>query len=522
MPFIAFRSSPAQSPDCLSSYPPYPHYFRFRNLASIATVSAFVVLTISGCASFKGIGNGNQIAQPDDFGVKESIAESGGKGGGKGGDQSGNWPGVDWIAQFGDPQLSALIDEAMAGSPTLQQAQARINAANAAAEGRGATLLPSVNAQASFIRNRFSETSIYPPPFGGGWYNMKSAMIGLSYELDLWGKNQAALAQAVSQQKAAQAGAQQARLALASSIAATYNQLAAEYALQDILQRTLTQRNTLQKITANRVQNGLDSQVERNQSVGSEADARAQLAENQGQIVLTRQQLGALVGKGPDRGLQIQRPRVATLNTPALPDDLPLNLLGRRPDIVAARWEVEAAGSGIKVAKARFYPDINLSASIGFESLANTNPFTTASRTANFGPAISLPIFDGGALRANLKGQVAAYDLAVANYNQTLNEAYTDVAHQIAAIHSIDAQLPIRREAVAAAQRGFSLAQERYRLGLTSQLVTVGAESTLLAQQQILLGLEVNRRNQQIGLFKALGGGFDAKQAGLDQNAAQQ
>ncbi|MDB5989812.1 MAG: MarR family transcriptional regulator [Herbaspirillum sp.] len=497
MIFPSFRAS-------LPARPPLGNLGSATN--KVVLIAVLSALAVSGCANFKGISDGNKIARPDDFATRQSIEGS-----------AGNWPAVDWIAQFGDPQLSALIDEAMASSPTLQQAQARINAANAAAEGRGAALLPSINAQASYIRNRFSETSIYPPPFGGSWFNSKSALLSLSYELDLWGKNQAALAQAVSQQKAAQASAQQARLALASSIAATYNQLAAEYALQDILHRTVTQRGTLQKITANRVQNGLDSQVEHNVSVGSEADARAQVAENEGQIIMTRQQLGALLGKGPDRGMQIQKPQVAVLSTPALPDDLPLNLLGRRPDIVAARWQVEAAGSGITAAKARFYPDINLSASIGFESLLNANPFTAASRAITFGPAISLPIFDAGALRANLKGQVAAYDLAVANYNQTLNDAYADVAHQIAAIHSIDAQLPIRREALAAAQRGFTLAQERYRLGLTSQLVTVNAETTLLSEQQILLGLEVNRRNQQIGLFKALGGGFDAAAAGLDQ-----
>jgi NodT family efflux transporter outer membrane factor (OMF) lipoprotein len=472
----------------------------------VVLLSAFA---ISGCASFDGIGAGRKIAQPGDFATGQSIAGNGGA-----------WPATDWIAQFGDPQLSALIDEAMAGNPTLQQAQARINAASAAAEGRGAALSPSIDAQASFIRNRFSETSIYPPPFGGSWFNSKTALISLSYELDLWGKNQAGLAQAVSQQKAAQAGAQQARLALASSVAATYNQLAAQYALQDILSRTVVQRGILQKITASRVQTGLDTQVERNLSLGSEADARAQLAENEGRIVLTRQQLGALLGKGPDRGMQLQRPRIETLATPALPDDLPLNLLGRRPDIVAARWQVEAADSGIAVAKAQFYPDINLSASIGFETLANSNPFTAASRAIAFGPAVTLPIFHGGAMRANLKGEVAAYDLAVANYNQTLNEAYADVAHQIAAIHSIDAQLPIRREALAAAQRGFALAQERYRLGLASQLVAVSAESMLLNQQQNLLSLEADRRNQQIGLFKALGGGFDARAAGLDRNAA--
>lgn len=477
-----------------------------RPAAAMLGAALLAACLLPGCASFKGIGDGEKPAQPSDFATQSLQVRQDG----------GTWPAMDWINQFGDPQLAALIDEAMASSPTLQQAQARINAANATAEGRGAVLLPSVNAQASFIRNRFSETSLYPPPYGGGWYNSQTAMLKVGYELDLWGKNHAALAQAVSQQKAAQANAQQARLALASAIASSYNQLAGLYALQDVLQRTVAQRSTLQNITANRVQNGLDTQVERNQSIGSSADARAQLVDLQGQIVVTRQQLGALLGKGPDRGLQIAVPRMQQLATPPLPADLPLDLLGRRPDIVAARWQVEAAGSGIKQAKARFYPDINLSASIGIETLASGNPFLAANRAITFGPAISLPIFDAGALRANLKGQVAAYDLAVANYNQALNDAYADVANQIAAIHAIDAQLPIRREALEASRRGFELAQDRYRLGLVSQLTTVAAESTLLSQQQIMLNLETSRRNQQIGLFKALGGGFDARVAGLD------
>jgi len=225
---------------------------------------------------------------------------------------------------------------------------------------------------------------------------------------------------------------------LASSIASTYSQLATEYALHAVLKRTVAQRELLQNITADRVKTGLDTQIERNQSRGSSADARAQLVQSEGQIILTKQQLGALIGKGPDRGLQITEPQMHAIATPALPQNLPLNLLGRRPDIVAARWKVEAATKGIDVAKARFYPDINISASVGFDTLMNANPFTAASKSIAFGPAISLPIFEGGALRANLKGEYASYDLAVGSYNQTLNDAYGDVARQITAIRFID------------------------------------------------------------------------------------
>ncbi|NQE47450.1 efflux transporter outer membrane subunit [Herbaspirillum rubrisubalbicans] len=486
-----------------------------RVIATHAMLAALIgALGLSGCASFDGIGSDKQLAQARDFSTQRSLSAP------NPGAPDGQWPGSDWVQQFGDAQLTALIQEALASSPNLQQARARIGAAAALAEARGAPLLPSVDAQASLIRNQFSSTSIYPPPYGGNWYNEKKAGLNVGYELDLWNKNQAALAQAISSEKAAQASEQEARLALTASIVSVYSQLAAQYAVQDILQRTVQQRSALESITAERVKTGLDSQIERNQSRTSSADARAQLEQSAGQIVLLRQQLGALTGRGPDRGLQLTPPTLQNLATPALPADLPLNLLGRRPDIVAARWQVEAASRGVDVAKARFYPDINLSAMIGFDSLIDSNPFTAASKSIAFGPAIRLPIFEGGALRAGLKGEYANYELAVATYNKTLNDAYADVARQIAAIHSTERQLPIRREALQAAERAHDLARERYRLGLISHLTLLSAETGVLAQRQSLVALQAQRREQQVALYKALGGGFDAQQAGLAYSAA--
>ncbi|MFJ3047889.1 efflux transporter outer membrane subunit [Herbaspirillum chlorophenolicum] len=480
----------------------------FRPRAIAACVAMIGLLGLSGCASFSGIGSDKHIAQASDFATQRSLSDPQQQ-------NAGQWPGSDWVKQFGDPQLNALIEEALASSPNLQQAQARIAAAGAMAEAKGAPLLPTVTADASLIRNQFSNTTIYPEPYGGNWFNEKKAMINIGYELDLWNKNHAALAQAISSEKAAEASGQEARLALTASIVSAYSQLAAQYALQDVLQRTVDQRDALQKITIERVRTGLDTQIERNQSRSSSADARAQLEQSQGQITLTRQQLGALTGHGPDRGLQLAAPQMTRLATPGLPADLPLNLLGRRPDIVAARWQVEAATQGIDVAKSRFYPDINLSAAIGFDTLLNTNPFTAASKSIAFGPAISLPIFEGGALRAGLKGEYANYDLAVATYNKTVNDAYADVARQIASIHSTERQLPIRREALEAAERAYDLAKERYRIGLVSQLTLLSAETGVLAQRQAMVSLEAARRDQQVALYKALGGGFEAQQAGL-------
>jgi NodT family efflux transporter outer membrane factor (OMF) lipoprotein len=477
---------------------------RLRAVACCAMMIGLLGLT--GCASFDGIQGAQHLNQPDNYATQRSLAQGAG---------NGQWPDSNWVEQFGDPQLNALIAEALANNPTLAQAKARLDQASALAESKGAPLLPTVNAEAGLTRNLFPATTIYPAPYGGSWYNEKSAFLQLNYELDLWGKNHAALEQAVSQAKAAAANAQETRLVLTTSIASAYNQLATQYALHTLLERTLAQRESLQKLTAQRVHSGLDTQIERSQSQGSVADARAQLLQSEGQITVTRQQIGTLLGKGPDRGLQINAPHLNLLATPLLPAQLPLNLLGRRPDIVAARWQVEAANKDIDTSKARFYPDINLSASAGFDSLLNTNPFTAASKSISFGPAISLPIFEGGALRANLKGAYAAYDLAVATYNQTLNQAFGEVAQQLTGIRSIDQQLPIRRDALASTQRAYDLAKERYRIGLTTQLTVLNAETALLNEQQQLINLEASRRNQQIGLFKALGGGFDAEQMGL-------
>lgn len=485
-----------------------------RSCATHMRAMAWCALSIgllsgSGCASFPPPLPTPHLAQANDYALERSMRDQ------DHGDNQGQWPNINWVDQFGDAQLTALIAEAMAHNPSLQQAQARIDAAAALAESRGAPLLPSVSADAAVTRGLFPQTTIYPVPYGGSWFTEKKAFLNLSYELDLWGKNQAALEQAVSQTKAVAALAQETRLVLVSAITSLYNQLAADYALHALMAHTVTQRESLQKITAARVRTGLDTQIERHQSQGSSAEARAQLLQSEGQIMLTRQQLGVLLGTGPDRGLQIAAPHLIALVTPPLPAQLPLNLLGRRPDIVAARWQVEAAAKDIEVAQARFYPNLNLSALIGVDSLLSGNPFTSAAKSIAYGPAISLPIFTGGALRANLKGAYAGYDQAVASYNQTLNDAYGEVAQKITGIRFMERQLPLRQDALAAAQRSYDLAKERYRIGLTSQLVVLNAETALLAQQQALINLEAHRRHQQIGLFKALGGGFDAQQADL-------
>jgi len=476
-----------------------------RPLSCRAAVTAAVAaLALSGCVNYFGIRSDKTIAQPQQFETSQSIPA-----------QGGQWPSLDWANQFGDPQLPKLIDEALDGNPTIAQAQAHIAKASSYIETSRSALLPKANLSYTWTRELYSANALFPPPFGGAWYSENNVLASASWDLDLWGKNRQRLAQAVSTQRATMADLQQARITLAASVARTYNQLAQLYALREIAVREIDNRKTIGTITNGRVVAGLDTNVERQTANGNIATSQANLSQIDGQIETVRFQLGALLGKGPDRGLQIAQP---VLNPPAhvtLPDNLPADLVARRPDIVTARWQVEAAMHDVKEAKAEFYPDVNLAAGFGFDAFGWGRFLNTTSRQMQLGPAVHLPIFDAGALRAQLKGRYADFDLDVANYNQALIGAFQDVATQVASIRSADRQLVDAQRALDASTNAFQLAVIRYKAGLSEQLQVLNADQNRLAAEQTVANLKAQRSDDQMALIKALGGGFDAQDAGL-------
>lgn len=474
--------------------------------ARSALSAAVAAFALAGCANYAGIKSDKQIAQPqsDALQAAQSLPS-----------QGGQWPSLDWAKQFGDPQLTQLIDEALAGSPSIAQAQARIAKASSYIESSRSALYPKVNGSYSWTRELYSANALYPPPYGGSWYSENNALVSASWDLDLWGKNRARLDQAVSQQKAAEADMQQARVTLAASVAQTYNQLALLYALRDVAQREIANRTDIGRITNGRVLAGLDTNVESRTAEGNIATSQTNLSELDGQITTTRYQLGALLGQGPDRGLKITTPVLNTKVEVTLPDNVPADLISRRPDIVAARWQVEAATSDIKEAKAEFFPDINLSAAAGFDAFGWGRFLNFTSRQFQAGPAIHLPIFDAGALRSQLKGRYADFDLDVANYNQALINALSEVATQISSIRSVDQQTSDAVRALDASTHAYQLAVIRYKAGLSQQLQVLTADQNRLANEQTVTNLRMKRRDLQVGLIKALGGGFDAADTNL-------
>ena len=474
---------------------------RAARAAAAAVVVVATTLLLTGCADFSGIA---PHAERQAASLRDTALTLP--------DQGGIWPDAQWARQFGGAPLQALVDEAIAGNPSLQVAAARVVAAEAMANLTAAGSLPTAGINFSATRQRYTENGIIPPPLGGATKTDSQLALNFRYDFDFWGRNGAALRSALSQQKLAQAEQYNSRLVLATAVVRSWLQLGRNGMQFDLVSQQLQVRIALDRLTRLRLKAGLDTQSETQASLQQAASLRAEQALWQEQVALSRNQLAALLGRGPDRGLTIARPVLPAAGSSLLPSQLPLMLIGRRPDIVAARWRVEAAQGQIDYARTQFYPNVNVMAFAGFSALGLSNLLQSGSGIAGAGPAFTLPIFEGGALRAKLSNQVAIYEGAVATYNQSLNDALHDVADQVQSLKAAEIQSDYQSQATEAAIRSVALARERRRVGTINQLQLLASEATLLAQQRIAFDGQARRLDLRVGLIKALGGGFDAKQ----------
>ncbi|MDE2566563.1 MAG: efflux transporter outer membrane subunit, partial [Burkholderiales bacterium] len=402
------------------------------------------------------------------------------------------------------------VDRALAGSPGLQAAQARVAQAQATVGGAQAAEGVHVNAEADLTRERISANGIYPPPLGGANLTVVNTQLGASWEADFWGRNRAAVEAAIGTERAAQAELQAARTLLASRVAATYVQLGRLLAQRDVAERALAQRDQILSLIRQRVGSGLDTQVELRQGEGALPETRQQIEQLDEQITLARHALAALTAQAPQALDALQAPLNAVQAVP-VPAHVPADLLGRRADITAARWRVEAAGSEIRSARAGFYPNLDITAFIGLNSVGLDRLLRAGSQQRGIGPALTLPIFDAGRLRANLRGKTAAYDAAVDSYNGAVIDAVREAADAIASAQSVARQQAQQAQAEAAAESAYALAVQRYQAGLGTYLTVLNAETAVLAQRRLGADLRARALDSQITLARALGGGYRAQ-----------
>lgn len=461
-----------------------------------------LAVLLAGCASTHGLKPAASLRTADSLAVEHTLTDATLR--------ADAWPGREWWTALADPQLDQLIREGLHDSPSLKAVAARTRAALAEAGISAAARAPQVALSADATRERLSANGVFPPPFAGSTSTLSDLQVALSWEVDFWGKQRAAYQSALGTARASAVDAEAARLALSTSIAHAYIELQHDYLLLDVADSTLKQREQIVALTRDRNAAGLDSRLEVKQTEEAVPAAREQIIQLQERIELTRHQLAALLGAGPDRGATIARSAATALTDPALPSRLPSELLGRRPDLIAERLRVAAAAETIKVRQADFYPNVDLVAFAGFQRLGPGALISAGGRQLGVGPALDLPLFDAGRRRAQLAGADATYDGAVEQYNQTLADALREVADSLSSLRSVAAQRIEQQLAVDAAGKAYDLAVLRYREGVGSYLQVLATEDQLLAQQRLEADLRARRLDLSVALVGALGGGFEA------------
>ena len=414
---------------------------------------------------------------------------------------------ADWWRAFDDPTLTRLVEAALVTNPGLDVALARVAQADAMVVIAGAATGPQVNGAFDLTRRRYSANGAVATPLAGSQRTAASVQAGASWDLDFFGRNDAAIAVARGNRRAADAQAAAVRTALAVKVAQTYVQLAQAIEQREIARRTLAQREELLALIRQRVRQGLDSQVELRQGEGALPETRQRIEALNERITLAHHALAALTARAPDAWYAVE-PALARIAPVALPAQLPADLLARRADVTAARWQVEAALGEVQGARAGFYPNLNLVAFAGLASLGLDRLLRASSSEWGVGPAVRLPIFDGGRLRGEFAGRTAALDGAIGQYNGVVVAAVHQAADQLASLASLELQRAQQAQALRAAEAAYDLARQRYRAGLSSYLVVLNVESTLLAQRNLQVDLKARVMATQVALIEALGGGY--------------
>jgi NodT family efflux transporter outer membrane factor (OMF) lipoprotein len=473
---------------------------------SVAVAAAFI--TVAGCASPDAVQPRLAAVGAEPFGVQGAepapVAQ----------DLS------PWWDAHGDARLSALVRQALSDNPNMQAAMARLQRASAQERFARGAGLPQVQATAEVDRQRYTANGIIPPPLAGETANTGKLQLESSWEIDLFGKQRAEVQASIGLTRATEADVQAARVLLSSQVARSYVALGRLQGQIAVLRRTLAQREEVLKLIRQRVQAGLDTTVELRQGEGALPDARLQVEVLQEQVMVARHALAVLTGQAPT-ALDALEVQLDAVQPTTMPPTVPMDLLARRADVMAARWRVEANRYEVKAARATFYPNIDLVSYAGYNAIGLDRLLKPTSWQWGLMPAIHLPLFDGDRRLANLQGRVAEEDAAVAGYNQTVLQAVQDTVDQLGSLQAIARQQAEQQAAQSHAEAAYALATERYRAGLGNYLNVLAAESAVLNQRRQAVDLRARTLDTQFSLVRALGGSLQPANPNVTQNASQ-
>jgi multidrug efflux system outer membrane protein len=418
------------------------------------------------------------------------------------------WPAAQWWRKYDDPQLDKLIEQAVRQSPDIALAQTRVQSAQQSVRLAAAQMGLSINGNAQVSRQRMSEHGLIPSEFlGFTWYNQADIGLQLQYDFDWWGKKRATVEAALDEAHAAQAQRSAAALAIQYAVADTYFGWQADQARLQLVKQMLSTQQQLAQIAALRVRQGVDLPDETQKANARVAALNGMRVAIEGSAQIRKVALAALLGIAP-----AELPDLHARPLPAVERGIPANasidLIARRPDIVASRWQVESMLRKTDAARAAFFPDIGISAMAGLSSIEMDKLFTLGSRTFALTPAIHLPIFNGGALKANYSLSKAQLDSAVAQYNSAVLGAAREVATQALNAEQLAARRRAQQGELDADRQLLATAQARLRQGVRDGRESLAAKAQLLQQRDTAVQLQSQALSADLALIKALGGGY--------------
>ncbi len=418
-----------------------------------------------------------------------------------------------WWHAFADPQLDQLIATAVARNPGLAGSLSRVRIASEQAVAAHASELPQVAFDGSVTRERFSENYIFPPPYGGGTYWEGRLGFNVDWRLDFWGRQAALVEQAGRSAEAVALDAASAELLLSSSVAHAYLEYARARRLEAVALQAQAQRRALLDLTTQRVGAGLDTNAELRAAESNLELSAVDIEQARLAATLARNALTTLTGGSAAAAPELAMPAIEFDSALPLPATLPADLLAHRPDVRAGQARIAAAIAGRAAAQANFYPNVDLVGFVGVVGLGLDELLQGNSNQWSVGPAVHLPIFDAGRLKAEYRRTGAELDAAIASYNDTVLRSVREAADQSARLRSFELQLDAQQRALVAAEQSYDLATQRYSAGLASQVAVLNAETQVLAARRQRTQMLADRTSARIALLVALGGHFSQEPA---------
>ena len=467
------------------------------NRIHLFALTASIVSLLSACAYFPRQGLPEQTAKPI------SQLEP------KLGSQANPNPIIiedAWWTAFGDPQLNQLVKLGLKQSPSLDSSGARIEAAKAMLESERAAFIPQVSLGGQVDRQQLSQNYIFVPgmPIYTG-YGLANA--SLSWSLDIWGKQKKYFDAAKNQFIAAQANFKASELLLSATIVRVYFDYDHMVQAHSLYLRELETRKNLLRIAIERQRVGLVDMIAVNQRRIELEASQVNVSQSSLSVKMMQHQLAALVQEGPSWGESLSAPAIQA-NKLSLPEVIPADLLERRPDLQALLSQIDVAKLQLEGAKLEYLPDINLAGFFGVQSFGLSQLFSSRSQQFSIGPAINLPIFDGGIINANITGKEANRNQAIASYQEQLGQALREVADGIGSVKSAQANYESLAHAELIAKRNLEITRSRTEAGIASQEMVLTAEQAYLIQGQNYADAKTKMLTANVVLVQALGGSY--------------